>query len=608
MVAGEPAPGSYPCLVQGAEKWYNRSMMKRSIRVRAQWCATAIEAAFDRYHAAFKAITQQARQRFERREWLQMHADAEERLDLYKIAVDQAVADLRRSLGAQAMDKTFWHAVKEAYTQAVARRPDWEVAESFYNSVTMRVVPRFEIDPEIEYVGTEWHGAAPPESQTVCQSYPVGGSLQDLVGTILLDCRFACPYEDLDRDAARVAGEIERTLGTFEPRQPIHQIDMVKALFYRDQGAYLVGRIHAGEHYVPLVLALRNHASRIYVDAVLLTENEVSILFSFARSYFHVAIEQPSALVRFLKSIMPLKPVAELYTSLGYNKHGKTELYRDLRRHLEHATDQFQIAPGARGMVMVVFTLPSYDVVFKVIKDTFDYPKMTTRREVMRRYQLVFKHDRGGRLVDAQEFEHLRFAADRFAPGLLAELTTVAAQSVIVEGDEVVIKHLYTERRLTPLNLYFQRADNVYATEVVIDYGQAIKDLAATNIFPGDILLKNFGVTRHGRVVFYDYDELCLLTDCRFREMPQAGDANQDISAEPWFAVGENDVFPEELVTFLGLPPPLRAIFTQHHGDLFGVEFWSTLQAHLAAGEVLDVLPYKESRRLSAKGVPAHAP
>jgi len=359
---------------------------------------------------------------------------------------------------------------------------------------------------------------------------------------------------------------------------------------------------------VPLVLALHNSTSLIYVDAVLLTEDEVSILFSFARSYFHVEVEQPYALVRFLKSIMPLKPVAELYISLGYNKHGKTELYRDLLRHLEHSTDQFQIAPGARGMVMVVFTLPSYDVVFKVIKDTFDYPKMTTRREVMRRYQLVFKHDRGGRLVDAQEFEHLRFARERFAPELLAELADVAAHSVMVEGDEVVIKHLYTERRLTPLNLYFQQVDSAHATTAVIDYGQAIKDLAATNIFPGDILLKNFGVTRHGRVVFYDYDELCLLTDCQFREMPQAGDADEDISSKPWFSVGENDVFPEELVIFLGLPPPLRAIFIQYHGDLFKVEFWAALQAQITAGEVIDVLPYKESQRLSAEGAPGHAP
>jgi len=311
-----------------------------------------------------------------------------------------------------------------------------------------------------------------------------------------------------------------------------------------------------------------------------------------------VDVERPYALVHFLKEIMPRKRVAELYISLGYNKHGKTELYRDLHRHLAASSDQFAIAPGERGLVMVVFTLPSYDVVFKIIKDSFDYPKMTTRRQVMNRYQLVFKHDRGGRLIDAQEFEHLRFDRDRFSPALLAELLRVAASTVTVDGDSVVIQHLYTERRLTPLNLYLHQVATERAVEAVVDYGQAIKDLAATNIFPGDILLKNFGVTRHGRVVFYDYDELCLITDCNFRRMPQGRTADEDLAPEPWFSVGENDVFPEELATFLGLPRDLRPVFTAAHGELFGVDYWETMKARHLAGEVIDVLPYRESRRL----------
>ncbi|HMA35714.1 MAG TPA: bifunctional isocitrate dehydrogenase kinase/phosphatase [Chloroflexia bacterium] len=563
-------------------------------------CAAAIHAAFDGYHAAFKTITRQATPRFEQREWLLMHADAEDRLDLYKTYVDQTVADLQPDLAPRAADKAFWHAVKERYTEAVAGRPDFDLAESFYNSVTMRVVPRAGIDPTIEYVGTEFPAIAPAEIASVYTIYPVGDSPAALIRTLLLGCGFRCPYQDLARDTARVAAEIAHYLQGLSPALAMQRVELVRPVFFRGQGAYLVGRIYAGGRQVPLVLALLNGAQGIYVDAVLLTEDEVSIIFSFARSYFHVEVAKPYALVLFLKSIMPLKRIAELYISLGYNKHGKTELYRDLVRHLERSTDTFQIAPGARGMVMVVFALPSYDVVFKVIKDSFDYPKTTTRREVMSRYQLVFKHDRGGRLVDAQEFEHLWFAKDRFAPELLAELADVASHSVSVHGDYVVIKHLYTERRLTPLNLYFQQVDGARAAEVVIDYGQAIKDLAATNIFPGDILLKNFGVTRHGRVVFYDYDELCLLTDCQFREMPQATDSDEDVAAEPWFFVGENDVFPEELATFLGLPPPLHAIFTAHHGDLFEVAFWAAMRARHLAHEVIDILPYKESRRLAA--------
>ena len=562
------------------------------------WSAHTIQEAFAAYQAEFKAITRKAQQRFEQCAWHDMQLDAEERLDLYKTFVDRALADLTRRLGAHAKEKAFWVAVKSRYTGALGDRDDFEIAESFYNSVTMRMVARAGIDPDIEYVGSEFTPPPLAPADAVYRVYPRGAATQEPIRAILQSCRFSVAYEDLERDAATAAREINSYLQTREHPPQIRGFEIARPVFYRGKGAFLVGRIATGGPYVPLVLALLHDERGIYVDAVLLTQDEVSIIFSFARSYFHVEVEKPYALVQFLKSIMPLKPIAELYISLGFNKHGKTELYRDLLRHLARSSDKFVRARGERGMVMVVFTLPSYDVVFKVIKDRFDYPKTTTRREVMNHYQLVFKHDRGGRLVDAQEFEHLRFDKDRFAPELLDELLQVAGHTVTVEGEAVVVKHLYTERRLTPLNVYLQEVDGERAAEAVIDYGQAIKDLAATNIFPGDILLKNFGVTRHGRVVFYDYDELCLLTDCKFREMPPPRDSDEDVSAEPWFFVDENDVVPEELTTFLGLPPPLRAIFTARNPELFGVPFWTELQARHRAYEVLDIFPYAVSKRL----------
>ena len=559
-----------------------------------------IFAAFAAYQADFRAITRRAKQRFEQRDWLGLQRDAEERLDQHKIYVDAAVETLQQTLGAGAREKDFWIGVKAHYTRIIAKRHDIELAESFYNSVTMRVIATRVIDPAIEYMGSEFKDVPPtPEDDEIYRTYPCEDGTVALVRRILEDCDFAVPYRNLVRSTTRVAEAIDGHLAAIDSSQQIAVVEMAGTIFYRGKGAYLVGRICTTTQYTPLVLALFNGADGIYVDAVLLTQDEVSIIFSFARSYFHVEVERPHALVAFLKSIMPLKPIAELYISLGYNKHGKTELYRALMRHLERSTDQFVIARGERGMVMVVFTLPSYDVVFKVIKDSFDYPKNSTRREVMERYQLVFKHDRGGRLVDAQEFEYLRFQRERFAPELLAELGRVAAHSVRVEGDYVEIRHLYTERRLLPLNLYLHEVDEEQAAEAVIDYGQTIKDLAATNIFPGDILLKNFGVTRHGRVVFYDYDELCLLTDCTFREMP---DDENDMFAETMITVGEYDVFPEELKTFLGLPRRLRDTFSRVHGDLFEVAFWQQLQTRLVAHEVIDIFPYKEVRRLPQDG------
>ncbi|CAG1771308.1 hypothetical protein BAC2_01612, partial [uncultured bacterium] len=323
----------------------------------------------------------------------------------------------------------------------------------------------------------------------------------------------------------------------------VDEVDVLKSIFFRNKGAYIVGRIRSGERLIPLLFAFRHPAEGLTIDAVLTNADDVSVVFSFTRSYFSVDVENPHEVIEFLKSIMPFKRIAELYISIGYNKHGKTELYRDLLRHLRDSDDLFQIALGDKGMVMMVFDLPSFDVVCKIIKDKFAYPKTATRQEVMEKYALVFKHDRAGRLVDAQEFEHLQFDRARFSSALLDELLKVCANSVTVDGDTIAIKHLYTERKMTPLNLYLRQVADDAARAAVIDYGQSVKDLAATNIFPGDMLLKNFGVTRHGRVVFYDYDELGLLTDYNFREIPRSDYDDDETGADPWFYVGENDIF-----------------------------------------------------------------
>jgi isocitrate dehydrogenase kinase/phosphatase len=372
---------------------------------------------------------------------------------------------------------------------------------------------------------------------------------------------------------------------------------MLESVFYRGRAAYLIGRIRTGVETLPLVIALRNNNGKVVVDAVLATEREISILFSFTHSYFHVAVDQPIELINFLKTILPQKRVSELYTSLGFFKHGKAELYRELSRTLDVTDEQFRVAPGQRGMVMSVFTLPSFNVVFKVIKDRFEFPKHTSAGDIKRKYQMVFYHDRVGRLVDAQEYSQLKFDRSLFPGDLLEELIHSAGQNIIVSKGDVVVKHVYVERRVTPLDIYLQGAMKKDALAAVIDYGQAIKELAAINIFPGDLFLKNFGVTRYGRVVFYDYDEVCLVTDCRFRRIPEARNDMEELSNEPWYSVDEEDVFPEEFRTFLSFPKNLRDPFEQHHGDLFDVAFWQSMQEKLAAGKYIEVFPYDSKRR-----------
>jgi isocitrate dehydrogenase kinase/phosphatase len=506
--------------------------------------------------------------------------------------------------------------IKAEYSQRISACIDYELAETFFNSVTRRVFATVGVDPDIEFVDSDFAPRPPQPGMPIYTTYPANGSgfsaYQNIIQAILADFPFEVGYQDLACATAMAASEIEANLPPKTRTASFVQAEMLSEGFFRGKGCYLVGRLQfllqpeisstepasAAQITIPLVIALLNQGDGIFLDAVLLDEDEVSVIFSFTRSYFHVEVERPHEMIDFLKSLMPLKRIAELYISIGYNKHGKTELYRELLNHLSISSDSFVITRGERGMVMLVFDLPSYDMVFKVIKDRADPPKATSRREVMEHYDLVFKHDRAGRLVDAQEFEHLRFDRMRFSEELLQAFAAHAADTVTIGEDFVAIKHLYTERRLAPLNLFIKEASKEAARLAIIDYGQAIKDLAATNIFPGDVLLKNFGVTRHGRVVFYDYDELCLVTDCKFRNMPQARSFDDEFESDPWFYVGPLDIFPEEFRTFLGLQEPLREYFTRSHEDIFDAKFWKDLQKRHRAGDVVDIFPYAESRHL----------
>jgi isocitrate dehydrogenase kinase/phosphatase len=566
--------------------------------------AQAIQAGFEAYQARFKEITRRAKDRFESRDWRGAQRDAVERLDLYAEVIWQVVQEVQSLLQEDTLSQPVWAQMKACYSQLIAGRDDFELAETFFNSVTRRIFATVGVDREIEFVDSDFEALPERSAGCVYQVYTLEEDTWKLLLSVLGDYRFGVPFADLERDARLAAGAIDAHIQESWGGGDYEKIDFIRSVFYRGKGAYLVGRIHRRGELCPVILALLNTPEGILVDAALLTWNDTSIIFSYARSYFHVEVKVPHELISFLHSIMPHKRIAELYISIGYNKHGKTELYRDLLRHLEHSNDKFEIARGERGMVMAVFTLPSYDMVFKVIKDKFAEPKNTTRRDVMEHYQLVFKHDRAGRLIDAQEFEHIKFDRSRFSDELTRELLEHAPSSVRLENEAVVIDHLYTERRTIPLDIFVREAGEAAVQDAVLDYGQAIKDMAATNIFPGDILLKNFGVTRNGRVVFYDYDELTLLTECKFRRIPPPSSFQEEYESEPWFFVGKNDIFPEEFRTFLGLMGTYRELFIDHHSDLFSVEFWRMMQKRHEAGEVMDIFPYRENKRLQTRREP----
>ncbi|HEV2734421.1 MAG TPA: bifunctional isocitrate dehydrogenase kinase/phosphatase [Longimicrobiaceae bacterium] len=560
--------------------------------------AEAILAAFDAYLGAFCEVTGRATGRFLRREWHAAQDDATERLTVYPREVERVVGELRGRVPAPPADSPEEAAFKTRYAALARGRPDAEMAATFFNSVVRRVLGTVGVDRRSEFTADcePWPA---PDAPPLHREYPAEGVAPELFERIFCETELAHAFADLPGDAALCARAAREQLGA--EADAGRAAEVLPFPFFRNKGAYLVARLRLASGAVrPLVVPLGHPPEGVRPDAVLTAPDEIHVVFSFARSYFHADTGRVRETVEFLRSLMPAKPVNELYNSLGHNRHGKTELYRELTRQLAEPDARFEPAEGVRGLVMTVFTLPAYNVVFKVIRDRFAAPKSVTRDRVMNRYRLVFAHDRVGRLADAQEFEHLDFPRERFAPELLAELLSEAGESVRVVDGRVVIRHLYTERRLRPLDLYLREAGPEAARGAVVEYGNAIKDLACANIFPGDLLLKNFGVSRHGRVIFYDYDELALLSEVRFRPLPVARNEEDEMSADPWFSVDEGDVFPEEFLPFLVPTGPLRDAFLEAHADLLTVAFWREMQRRQAAGEIPDFFPYPRCRRLRA--------
>ena len=559
-------------------------------------CAQILVDLFADYNAEFREVTQRARQRFEERDWRGSQRDAVERIGLYSRYVDSGVELMRRRLGDEVLERSIWSSIKRRYAEIIDPLPDAEFKKTYFCSITRKTFGTVGVDPAVEFFALDLDPLGSVTTHVETKDYVNRGSLELLVEELLADFRFRAPYRDFELSVKRVSDELKASLEAAGERRTVEKLEVIKEVFYQMTRAYLVGRIVGPGWTLPFVVALRNHDSGVVVDAIMLDESTVSVLFSFTRSYFHVDLAHVGEVVKFLKSILPRKPVSELFTVLGRAKQGKTERYRELFRHLQHSDDQFMLAPGEKGLVMVCFTLPSFDVVFKLIRDKFPVQKNILREDVLQKYDLVFKHDRAGRLVDAQEFKLVKFPKARFAPDLLEELLTETSQTVRDEGDELVIDHMYIERRMTPLNLFVRTATREQAEKAVLDYGQAIRDLAVTNIFPGDLLLKNFGVTRHGRVIFYDYDELCLVTDCRFREIPESRYEEDEMLAETWYYVADNDVFPETFINFLGFDPHLKQVFLSAHREILTADWWRGIQERLREGDLLEVLPYHKHR------------
>jgi isocitrate dehydrogenase kinase/phosphatase len=574
--------------------------------VAARRIAQAMIEGFNKHYRLFRDSSAGAKHRFETADWTAVQNTVRERIAFYDARVRETIDRLEREFPASSIDDTVWQRAKLYYIGLLTEHKQPELAETFFNSVFCRVQHRTYFHNDFIFfrpaISTDFIESDPPTYRCY---YPNAAGFHACVRQLFLDFRWTRPFEDLDRDATfvlRMARAQFAPEGAWPTAHANLQIQVLNSAFYRNKGAYVIGKVVNGTDEYPFTVpVLHTKDGKLYLDTILLDVWRIASLFSLSRAYFMVDMPVPSAYVRFLGSLMPGKPRSELYTMLGLGKQGKNMFFRDLFHHLHHSHDEFVVAPGIRGMVMMVFTLPSFPYVFKVIKDVFGASKEVDHATVKRKYQLVRQVDRVGRMADTLEYSYAALPKARFSATLLEELYQQVPSQLEEDGEDLVIKHLYIERRMEPLNLYLDRVEKEgrddLVDQAVLEYGNAIRELAIANIFPGDMLWKNFGVARFGRVVFYDYDEIEYMTDCNFRRIPPAPDLEMEMSGEPWYSVGRNDVFPEEFASFLLTSPRIRQAFLKYHADLLEASFWREAQESIRRGEVRDFFPYPEAFR-----------
>jgi isocitrate dehydrogenase kinase/phosphatase len=566
--------------------------------------AQALLDGFNKHYRLFREASRAAKARFEEADWHGQQRAQRERIEFYDRRVDEAVERLQKEFDIGSLSMDAWQQAKLHYIGLLTNHHQPELAETFFNSVTTKILHRSYFRNDFIFVrpaiSTEYiENDEPASLPTYRAYYPTRDTLHDTLLRVVTNFQLKNDFEDLGRDVDHVLSALHAHTGEVRLRANF-QIQVLSSLFFRNKGAYVVGKIVNGFNETPFALPILHTAGkRLVIDTALFGEDDLLMLFSFARAYFMVEMEVPSAYVQFLRSMMPRKPRSELYSALGLQKQGKNIFYRDFLYHLRHSSDHFRIAPGIKGMVMLVFDLPSFPYVFKVIKDTFPPQKDTTREQIQGKYLLVKNHDRVGRMADTLEYSNVAFPRQRFEDALVDELRRECGSLLEEDGDALVIRHVYIERRMIPLNIYLHDATARQIESAVIEYGNAIKDLVAANIFPGDMLWKNFGVTRQGKVVFYDYDEIEYLTDCNFRRVPAPRTEEEELSGEVWYPVGPKDVFPETFGPFLLGNPSVREVFLKHHADLLDPAFWQGHKERILAGHVHDVFPYDAHRRFA---------
>jgi len=575
--------------------------------------AALIDQTFRRYYAHDLGIPERARQAFEARDWPRSVALSDERIKLYGSYVD-ALEHRLTALRLEADNKkTFWNGVESAYRPLIRGEYHADLAFAFLNSVRRRTTRDAWRAIPYTYTGEEAARLVPPAAgPTVIRRFPVDSKIDtDTVRRILEIPGFTAPYADLDGDAEKVRSRIAEVLSAYSgaPRA-VDRVEMIDGTFFRNRGAYLVGRIVLRTGPVrPLALALLHERDGIFVDAVLMDRHDLFHVFSSTRANFHVTNPHYHELVTFLYGLMPERPKGLHYSTIGYNHAGKMAVMDQITEELDGAIARQQpvlgTAPGFEGTVAIGFSAPGCSYVLKVIRDhptrNYKWGQFPGIEAVLDKYRLVHEINRTGSMLDNAIYNHLGLPAAWFDPALLDQLLTDASENVSRHGDRIVFQHLIVQRKLVPVTEFMKTATPEAAARVMQNLGLCIKNNAAADIFNKDLDARNYGVGESHKVYLFDYDALEPLAEVKIRTNQDRDDGDEDVP--DWFFEDGHIFLPEELEVGLCLDSrPLRQMLRDMHGDLMTTAYWEDVQRQLAAGKVPRISTYLDARRLPRHG------
>ena len=571
----------------------------KKIELLAQWALCE----FDLFYSRFQVITESAKTAFETRDYQASLIISKKRLSLYSDSMYKLGENLSDAFSPISRDQGLWEVIEEKYRQLVRNRYEGDLALAYIHSVR-RALLLGEWSP-VDYSFDVPSKANKNYSDFLFETFHTEAITTDLLLDILRVPGFNVQYRELKVDAMlaaqRVKGDLDDRFSTYK----IQKIEVIKGEFYRNRGAYIVGRIVLDNlSNVPLVIALLNEEKGIYVDAILTSESAAFNIFSTTRANFHVNNEYYHELSEFLHSIIPKRSLGLAYSTIGFNHFGKVAVMEELKEELLSNDGKFDFAIGFKGTVAIGFQSRQSGYNLKVIRNSpteqYKWGMFEGVPSVLEKYSRVHVINRTGSMLDNIIFYRVKLERIWFTNALLEELLNEASECVTLQGNFLFFRHLIVQRRLTPLPVYLETSSQAESEAAVINLGHCIKNNMAANIFNKDLDARNYGVGVFGGVYLFDYDALEKFTEVKIRTNQNQFEGEEEIPE--WFFEDGVVFLPEEIESGLRIPSrSLRRLFREVHGDLLKVDYYENIQNELRVGKVPSVRVYPERYQIKKK-------